>query len=113
METELSHLTVRIIFNEEMRPDRFFVRSPQQHLNFEAIDSSLQNYFKNPNMDRFDADGSSPQLQNNDVMACYVEDRYFRCKFLGIEENMPNPSHAVKTPRTLCGLRISETWKVF
>ena len=89
METELSHLTVRIIFNEEMRPDRFFVRSPQQHLNFEAIDSSLQNYFKNPNMDRFDADGSSPQLQNNDVMACYVEDRYFRCKFLGIEQNMP------------------------
>ena len=90
METELSHkdLTVRIIFNEEMRPDRFFVRNPQQSLNFDAMDSSLQNHFKNPNMDRFDG-SSSPQLQNNDVMACFVENRYFRCKFLGIEQNMP------------------------
>ena len=87
METE-NNLKVRIIFNEEMRPDRFFVRSPQQNLNFEALDSSLQNHFKNPNMDRFDG-SSSPQLQNNDVMACFVEDRYFRCKFLGIEQNMP------------------------
>ena len=25
----------------------------------------------------------------NDVMACFVEDRYFRCKILGIEQNMP------------------------
>ena len=89
METELSlkDITVRIIFNEEMRPDRFFVRSPQQSLKFDAMDSSLQNHFKNPNMDKFD--GSSPQFQNNDVMACFVEDRYFRCKFLGIEQNMP------------------------
>ena len=87
METE-SNLKVRIIFNEEMRPDRFFVRSPQQNLNFETLDSSLQNHFRNPNMDRFDG-SSSPQLQNNDVMACFVEDRYFRCKFLGIEQNMP------------------------
>ena len=90
METEqsLANLTVRIIFNEEMRPDRFFVRSPQQSLKFDAMDSSLQNHFKNPNMDRFDG-SSSPQLQNNDVMACFVEERYFRCKFLGIEQNMP------------------------
>ena len=86
METE-NNLKVRIIFNEEMRPDRFFVRSPQQSLNFDAMDSSLQNHFKNLNMNRFD--GSSPQLQNNDVMACFVKDRYFRCKFLGIEQNMP------------------------
>ena len=87
-ETSLNNLTVRIIFNEEMRPDRFFVRSPQQSLKFDAMDSSLQNHFKNPNMDRFDG-SSSPQLQNNDVMACFVEDRYFRCKLLGIKQNRP------------------------
>ena len=87
METE-NNLNVRIIFNEEMRPDCFFVRSTQQNLNFDAMDSSLQNHFRNPHMNGFD--GNSPRFQNtHDVMVCFVEDRYFRCNFLGIEQNQP------------------------
>ena len=87
MDTD-NDLTVKILYHEDMKPDFFFIRNPIQNLKFEALDSSLQNYLGNPNAERFDA--FFPEFQNTDVMACFFDDRYFRCKFTGeIEKNMP------------------------
>ena len=78
-------LSVRILYSEEMRPNHFFVRTKMQAKVFDKIDSHLQDYFKlDPNL-------AVPQLQQNDLMACFVDGRYFRSKFLRLDRKTKLP----------------------
>ena len=78
-------LSVRILYSEEMRPNHFFVRTKMQASVFDKIDSHLQDYFKlDPNL-------AVPQLQQNDLMACFVDGRYFRSKFLRLDRRTKLP----------------------
>ena len=78
-------LSVRILYSEEMRPNHFFVRTKMQAKIFDKIDSHLQDYFKHgPNP-------PVPQLQQIDLMACFVDGRYFRSKFLRLDRRTKLP----------------------
>ena len=86
--------TVSILYREEMRPDFFFVRTSKQSKEYEAMDALLQNYFKSDENPLF------PQLQINDMMACFIDGKYQRCKFLYFDQSVPTV-YLVDDGRTL------------